>query len=176
MIDYTNDELLAWISEHAARRLCDGSGTLPCPGCPSCHPADVRPYGARERLPDERPAITRHAEMTDDHGVKYDFYVSIGFYPDGRIGEVFLREGKAGELRRGMLDAFATAASMLIQCGGAQAVVDKFEHTSFEPSGRTNDPGVPRASSPIDWVCKRLKLAMGLPVHVHGGGPKGEEQ
>ena len=45
----------------------------------------------RELLPQRRPSET----FTFDHG-GFEYRVTLGFYPDGRIGEVFLGAAKSG--------------------------------------------------------------------------------
>lgn len=45
----------------------------------------------RELLPQRRPAAT----ITFRHGY-FDYTATVGYYPDGRIGEVFLSAAKSG--------------------------------------------------------------------------------
>ena len=67
---------------------------------------------ARARLPDRRPAQTSEIE----HG-GLRFAVTIGFYPDGRPGEVFTHGPKTGSTMDGLLDDACVAVSLLIQHG-----------------------------------------------------------
>ena len=66
----------------------------------------------RERLPDRRPNETFDLEFD---GVPYA--VTIGFFPDGRPGEVFTRGAKVGSSLDGLLDDACVALSILLQSG-----------------------------------------------------------
>ena len=53
----------------------------------------------RERLPDRRPSET----VTIEHnGARFD--VTVGLFPDGRVGEVFAGGAKTGSELDGFLD------------------------------------------------------------------------
>ena len=66
----------------------------------------------RARLPERRPAETSEIE----HG-GMRFAVTIGFYPDGRPGEVFTHGAKTGSTIDGLLDDACVVVSLLIQHG-----------------------------------------------------------
>ena len=62
------------------------------------------------------------------------------------------------------MDAFATAISLALQYGvPLEALVDKFTHTRFEPTGFTNNPEIPIAKSIIDYIFRWLALKFGNP-------------
>jgi hypothetical protein len=61
----------------------------------------------RTRLPDRRPAET---VMLEHSGTR--FMVTIGFYPDGRPGEVFTHGAKSGST----LDALLADACIVVSC------------------------------------------------------------
>ena len=53
----------------------------------------------------------------------------------------------------GFADAFAQAISYALQYGvPLQALVDKFSHVRFEPSGMTKNPDVRFAKSIVDYI------------------------
>ena len=68
-------------------------------------------------------------------------------------GEIFLVMAKEGSTISGFADAFAQAISYALQYGvPLQALVDKFSHVRFEPSGMTKNPDVRFAKSIVDYI------------------------
>ena len=60
---------------------------------------------------------------------------------------------KEGSTISGFADAFAQAVSYALQYGvPLQALVDKFSHARFEPSGLTKNPDVRLAKSIVDYI------------------------
>src|SRR5437660_3461423 len=85
----------------------------------------------RERLPDTRKSLT-HKFRVGTHEV----YATVGFYEDGRPGELFLRMAKEGSTLSGMADSYATAVSIMLQYGvPLKDIVRKYMYMRFEPSG-----------------------------------------
>jgi ribonucleoside-diphosphate reductase alpha chain len=83
--------------------------------------------------------------------------VTVGEYPEGRPGELFISISKQGSTLRGVMDAFATSVSFGLQYGvPLKKLVKSFTHTSFAPAGITDDPDIRTASSIIDYIFKRL--------------------
>ncbi len=107
---------------------------------------------ARERLPDERKAITHHFQVGG-----HDGYVTVGLYPDGRPGEVFFRVTKEGSTVNGLMDSLGISMSMALQHGvPLKDLVRKLAHLRFEPAGATNNPKVRFAKSIPDYVARWL--------------------
>jgi len=140
--------------------------------------APVGPRGpARERLPDERKAITHHFQVGG-----HDGYVTVGLYPDGRPGEVFFRVTKEGSTVNGLMDSLGISMSMALQHGvPLKDLVRKLAHLRFEPQGATNNPKIRFAKSIPDYVARWLAIeflteddrrAIGLeaPVGENGNG------
>ena len=76
-----------------------------------------------------------------------------GLFEDGTPGEIFLVMAKEGSTISGFADAFAQAISYALQYGvPLQALVDKFSHARFEPSGMTKNPEVRFAKSIVDYI------------------------
>jgi ribonucleoside-diphosphate reductase alpha chain len=74
-------------------------------------------------------------------------------FEDGTPGEIFLVMAKEGSTISGFADAFAQAISYALQYGvPLQALVDKFSHARFEPSGMTKNPEVRFAKSIVDYI------------------------
>jgi ribonucleoside-diphosphate reductase alpha chain len=102
----------------------------------------------RRKLPDERQAITHKFDISGHEG-----YVTVGLFEDGQPGEIFLVMAKEGSTISGFADAFAQAISYALQYGvPLQALVDKFSHVRFEPSGMTKNPDVRFAKSIVDYI------------------------
>jgi len=112
--------------------------------------ADTR--ARRRKLPDERRAITHKFSINEHEG-----YITAGLYEDGQPGEIFLVMAKEGSTISGLMDAFATSISLALQYGvPLQALVEKFSHTRFEPSGFTKNPEIPIAKSITDYIFRWL--------------------
>jgi len=109
----------------------------------------------RRRLPATRPSMTHKFDIAGHEG-----YLNVGLYEeDGRPGELFITMAKEGSTVGGMMDAFATAISLCLQYGvPLEALVKKFSHQRFEPSGMTNDPDIPFAKSIVDYIFRWLGL------------------
>jgi ribonucleoside-diphosphate reductase alpha chain len=102
----------------------------------------------RRKLPDERHAITHKFDISGHEG-----YITVGLFEDGMPGEIFLVMAKEGSTISGFADAFAQAISYALQYGvPLQALVDKFSHVRFEPSGMTRNPDVRFAKSIVDYI------------------------
>lgn len=106
----------------------------------------------RNKLPDTRESITHKFDISGHEG-----YITVGKYPDGRPGELFLRMSKDGSTISGLLDAWATALSLLLQYGAPLSViVDKFKHVRFEPAGITKNKHIRIATSTVDYIARYL--------------------
>ncbi|MDO8678317.1 MAG: vitamin B12-dependent ribonucleotide reductase, partial [Acidobacteriota bacterium] len=102
----------------------------------------------RRKLPDERQAITHKFDISGHEG-----YITVGLFEDGMPGEIFLVMAKEGSTISGFADAFAQAISYALQYGvPLQALVGKFSHVRFEPSGMTKNPDVRFAKSIVDYI------------------------
>lgn len=113
-------------------------------------PAD--PTIRRRRLPDERQAITHKFNIGGHEG-----YITVGLYEDGAPGEIFIVMAKEGSTLSGVMDAFATSISLALQYGvPLQALIQKFSHMRFEPSGFTNNKQIPYAKSFLDYIFRWL--------------------
>jgi ribonucleoside-diphosphate reductase alpha chain len=125
---------------------------------------NVRAPATRERLPDERASVTRgfrlsyvHKDGTPD---VMHFYFTPGLYPDGRVGEIFIKADKPGTLASGLMDALGVMISMLLQYGvPLETIVNKLRGTRFAPAGFTGgDPDVKNCTSPLDLLARWLQV------------------
>jgi ribonucleoside-diphosphate reductase alpha chain len=106
----------------------------------------------RRKLEDERQATTHKFSIAGHEG-----YLTVGLYHDGVPGEIFLKMAKEGSTISGLMDTIATMTSIALQYGvPLKALVDKFSHTRFEPSGFTNNREIPIAKSITDYVFRYL--------------------
>ena len=108
----------------------------------------------RHRLPATRPSLTHKFSVGGHEG-----YLTVGQYEDGRPGELFVTMAKEGSTVGGMMDTFATAISLCLQYGvPLDALVKKFTHQRFEPSGMTSNRDIPFAKSVVDYIFRWLGL------------------
>jgi len=102
----------------------------------------------RRRLPETRQAYTHKFDIAGHEG-----YLTVGVFEDGRPGEVFITMSKEGSTIGGLMDSIGTLTSMALQYGvPLEALVKKFAHQRFEPSGFTKNPEIRNASSITDYV------------------------
>jgi ribonucleoside-diphosphate reductase alpha chain len=111
-------------------------------------------HPVRKRLPKSRPSTTTSFTVGGAEG-----YLTAGSYPDGGLGEVFLKLGKQGSTLAGVMDAFSIAVSIGLQYGvPLESYVKKFTNVSFEPAGLTDDKDIRMAKSLMDYIFRRLAL------------------
>ena len=115
-------------------------------------PQDVSPR--RRRLPDERASITHKFSIGGHKG-----YITVGRYDDGTPGEMFIVMNKEGSVISGLMNALAATTSISLQYGvPLKALVNKFAHMRFEPSGFTNNPNIRMAKSIVDYVFRWMGM------------------
>lgn len=121
---------------------------------------------ARYAMPAERLALTHKMTIHARDG-EHEYYVSLGYYDDGNIGEVFLRKGGESGEGAGPLDALATVISIGLQHGIPWEVFEaKLARHRFEPSGPTEseEEGLRSVSSPLDYLARyvgaRVKISL----------------
>lgn len=68
--------------------------------------SNVPPCAARRRLPDERASLTHKFNFAGHEG-----YITVGLYPNGQPGEIFIRMAKEGSTISGLMDSFAMVFS-----------------------------------------------------------------
>jgi ribonucleoside-diphosphate reductase alpha chain len=108
----------------------------------------------RERLPLTRRSMTHKFDIQGHEG-----YLTVGFYPDGRPGEVFITMAKEGSTIGGLMDVVGTAISIGLQYGvPLEVFVNKFAHSRFEPAGFTKNPDIPIAKSVTDYIFRWLGI------------------
>ena len=102
----------------------------------------------RRRLTDTRTAVTHKFDIAGHEG-----YLTVGLFEDNQPGELFITMAKEGSTIGGLMDSVGTLTSMALQYGvPLEALVKKFAHQRFEPSGFTKNPDIRNASSITDYV------------------------
>jgi ribonucleoside-diphosphate reductase alpha chain len=112
------------------------------------------PAANRHRLPDERAGITHHFSIAGHEG-----YLTVGLYPNGQPGEIFIRMAKEGSTIAGLMECFGAVVSVSLQHGvPLQVICDKLSHTRFEPSGWTGNEELGYAKSIMDYLFRWMAL------------------
>jgi ribonucleoside-diphosphate reductase alpha chain len=108
----------------------------------------------RRRLPGDCSSYRHKFDIAGHEG-----YIHVGFYDDGMPGEIFIKMAKEGSTISGLMDTIATLTSLALQYGvPLEALVKKFEHVRFEPSGFTQNPDIPVAKSLTDYIFRFLGI------------------
>ena len=106
----------------------------------------------RRRLSDTRTAITHKFDIAGHEG-----YLTVGLFEDNSPGELFITMAKEGSTIGGLMDGIGTLTSLALQYGvPLEALVRKFAHVRFEPSGFTKNPEIRNAASITDYVFRWL--------------------
>ncbi len=112
------------------------------------------PRAVRHRLPEERASVTHKFEVGGHEG-----YITVGLYPDGCPGEIFVTMAKEGSTVSGLMDSFSCSISLALQHGvPLKMLCEKFAHTRFEPSGWSKTPEIGYAKSVMDYIFRWLQL------------------
>ena len=103
---------------------------------------------SRRTMPDTRMSLTHKFEIAGHEG-----YITVGLYPDGQPGELFVQMSKEGSTIGGLMDTVATLTSIALQYGvPLEQMVKKFAYQRFEPSGFTANADIRTAYSISDYV------------------------
>ncbi|HEV3307835.1 MAG TPA: vitamin B12-dependent ribonucleotide reductase [Candidatus Sulfotelmatobacter sp.] len=141
----------------AGTKTANSSKDDPRPGAAALHePEDMNapPRAVRHKLQEERASITHKFNIGGHEG-----YITVGLYPNGEPGELFITMAKEGSTVSGLMDSFALAVSIALQHGvPLKLFCEKFAHTRFEPSGWTSNPDIGFAKSIMDYIFRWLQL------------------
>jgi ribonucleoside-diphosphate reductase alpha chain len=126
----------------------------PSPAAVEPEDLNAPPRAVRHRLKEERASITHKFNIGGHEG-----YITVGLYPNGEPGELFIKMAKEGSTVSGLMDSFALAVSIALQHGvPLKMFCEKFAHTRFEPSGWSNNPDIGFAKSIMDYIFRWLQL------------------
>lgn len=108
---------------------------------------------AKNPMPPERQSVTRKLEVGG-----LQSYITVGLYPDGQPGELFLVVERVGSLERGLAHTIGILVSMLLQRGvSVSEISEKLTGLQFEPRGVTGNPEIPMVSSIADYLGRWLQ-------------------
>ncbi len=103
---------------------------------------------SRRRMSDTRVSVTHKFDIAGHEG-----YLTVGLFDDKQPGELFITMAKEGSTIGGLMDTIGTLVSLALQYGvPVEAMVKKFAHTRFEPSGFTKNPDIRNAKSIPDYI------------------------
>ncbi len=103
--------------------------------------------------------VTRRSVTHKFSVAGFEGYLTVGFFENDGPGEIFIKMSKEGSTLSGLIQGFCRAFSLALQYGlPLPAAVDRFRGMCFEPSGPTNNPDIPMASSILDYVARYLEL------------------
>ncbi|MCL1912941.1 MAG: vitamin B12-dependent ribonucleotide reductase [Eubacteriaceae bacterium] len=130
--------------------------------CRNKVPERIRPEGMRT-------SRTHSAKIGD-----IELYVTIGFYPNGKMAEVFVSTDKEGTVVKGLLASLSKAISNMLQYNvPPKEIARLLRGQQFEPSGFVSrHPYIRSASSIADLLSKIVEIELGdfsrcqvAPVH-----------
>jgi ribonucleoside-diphosphate reductase alpha chain len=143
----------------AGTKTAQSSAGVSSAGSQASSPAEEEdlnapPRAVRHKLREERMSVTHKFNIGGHEG-----YITVGLYPDGSPGEIFITMAKEGSTVSGLMDSFALAVSIALQHGvPLKLLCEKFAHTRFEPSGWTNNTEIGFAKSIMDYIFRWLQL------------------
>jgi ribonucleoside-diphosphate reductase alpha chain len=147
-------------------------GEEPATAAPAPAPPAV-PAPFRRHLPATRHSLTHKFSVGGHEG-----YITVGLFDDGKPGELFITMAKEGSTIGGLMDTIGTLTSLSLQYGvPVEAMVNKFAHMRFEPSGWTGNPDIPNAKSVPDYIFRWLGMEF-IPGYRAANAPRrngGEE-
>jgi len=110
---------------------------------------------SHQSLPPEREGITHKFRIAGE----LKGFISTGTFPDGRLGEIFITLQKKNTAERGLCRCLALIISVALQNGvPLEKIVEKLEHTRFEPAGMTTNHDIPMCKSIADYLARFLRI------------------
>ncbi len=100
------------------------------------------PRAVRHRLPDERASVTHKFNVGGHEG-----YITVGLYPSGEPGELFVTMAKEGCTVSGLMDSFACAVSLVAATRRAAETVSA-KNSPTPASNPAAGAALPRSDSP----------------------------
>jgi len=110
----------------------------------------------RERLPDTRRSITHRVKIWSEiRETPIKLFITVGYYEDGRPGEVFIQVDEKGTELSGFCIVVGILMSMCLQSGvSPDKIHEKLSYQDFEPRGFTDNPEIKVAQSVADYVVR----------------------
>jgi len=136
-------------------------------GCKKSQPLETKQDKINNKTEIAPVYVTQRKPLPEDcNGSRHRFeigeckgYVIMNEYPDGALGEVFLKLGKSGSTMNGFIDGFTQLLSIALQYGvPLDKLIRSFAHTKFDPSGFTKNSRIRFADSLYDYLFKLLDI------------------
>ncbi|NLI90238.1 MAG: vitamin B12-dependent ribonucleotide reductase [Epulopiscium sp.] len=110
-----------------------------------------------------KPTGIRRAHVHEAQMAGLKLYVTISYYEDGRLGEVYVSAGRQGSLAKGLLDSISTTISKMLQYGvPAKDISQMYRGQKYEPSGFVyGHPYIKMADSISDLISKIIDIELG---------------
>jgi len=126
----------------------------------------------RRRMSDTRVSITHKFDIAGHEG-----YLTVGLFDDNKSpGELFITMAKEGSTIGGLMDTIGTLVSLSLQYGvPIEALVKKFSHVHYEPSGFTRNPDIRIAKSITDYIFRWLGIQF-IPGYREASNPGKDQQ
>ena len=126
----------------------------------------------RRRMGDTRVSITHKFDIAGHEG-----YLTVGLFDDNKSpGELFITMAKEGSTIGGLMDTIGTLVSLSLQYGvPIEALVKKFSHVHYEPSGFTKNPDIRIAKSITDYIFRWLGIQF-IPGYREASNPGKDQQ
>jgi ribonucleoside-diphosphate reductase alpha chain len=133
-------------------------------------PTPAKPV--RRRMSDTRVSITHKFDIAGHEG-----YLTVGLFDDNKQpGELFITMAKEGSTIGGLMDTIGTLVSLSLQYGvPIEALVKKFAHVHYEPSGFTKNPDIRVAKSITDYIFRWLGIQF-IPGYREATNPGAGQQ
>jgi ribonucleoside-diphosphate reductase alpha chain len=131
------------------------------------------PKPIRRRMSDTRVSITHKFDIAGHEG-----YLTVGLFDDNKSpGELFITMAKEGSTIGGLMDTIGTLVSLSLQYGvPIEALVKKFSHVHYEPSGFTKNPDIRIAKSITDYIFRWMGIQF-IPGYREATNPgKGQQE
>ena len=111
-----------------------------------------------EALPTRRQCVRQAVKIGGKR-----VYLDVGFYEDGRVGELFLAAEQTGGMTRWLYDEAARSSSKLLQWGAPlEEVIDGWTGSKGSPSGPVQgDARIKYCSSILDYCGRYLGVYYG---------------
>lgn len=102
-----------------------------------------------------------HVHEAEINGLK--LYITVSFFDNGKLGEIYVSAGRQGSLVKGLLDSISTTISEMLQYGvPAQDIAKMYRGQKFEPSGFVGGhPYIKRVDSISDLISKIIDIELG---------------
>ena len=115
------------------------------------NPLRIKPTGIRKA----------HVHEAEIAGLK--LYITVSFYDNGRLGEVYVSAGRQGSLVKGLLDSISTTISEMLQYGvKPEDIASMYRGQKYEPSGFVyGHPYIKMADSISDLISKIIDIELG---------------